>query len=129
MTALLGLLLPSVSLTILITAYYARIQRVAVVQAAVRGVLPATVGLGLLTALGMARGLLEEIGREGRGGVLIGMALLIGSGLAASLGHWPVVLVLLAGGVLGAVASVAQHRGRRAGEAENSMEQQEASPE
>lgn len=49
--ALLGLLLLSVTLTILLTALYERIQHLEVVRAALRGVIPATVGLGLLTTL------------------------------------------------------------------------------
>ena len=82
------------------------------VQAAVRGVLPATVGLGLLTGVNMARSLLAEGSRESKGSLLLGIGLLVGSGLAASLGHWPVVVVLLAGGAMGAVGAVVQNAKR-----------------
>jgi|SRR5579871_3069951 len=103
--ALLGLLLPSVALTVLITIYYAQIRRSAVVQAALGGILPATVGMGLLTAIGMARPLLASGHREGPGSLLLCFLLLAGSGLAVAVWHLPVILVLLAAGGLGAVAA------------------------
>jgi len=109
MTALLGLLLPSVTITVLITAYYARIQRLPIVAAAVRGVLAATVGVGLYTAVQMARSLLGDRTGRGIGPLLFGMSLLIGSGVAAFKGHMPVVLVLLASGALGAVWAAVQN--------------------
>ena len=49
--ALVGLLLPSVAITLLLTAAYAQLQQTTLVQAALRGVVPATVGLGLLLAV------------------------------------------------------------------------------
>jgi chromate transporter len=104
-TALLGLLLPSVALTVLITIYYAQIRHAAVVQAALSGILPATVGLGLLTAIGIARPLLTVSRREGMGGLLLSITLLAASGLAVAVWHCPVMLVLLTAGLLGAVAA------------------------
>jgi chromate transporter len=113
--ALLGLLLPSVAMTVLITYYYAQIRRATLVQAALAGVLPATVGMGMLTAIGMARPLLAAGRREGTGSLALCLALLIGSGAAVALLHWPVVLVLLAAGGLGAAAGMIQNRGRARG--------------
>jgi chromate transporter len=104
LVALLGLLLPSVSLTILITACYARFHDRAVVQAALRAVIPATVGLGAVTSWNMARPLLQESRREGRFNFGVSLALLIGAGLAAAAGHLPVLLVLCAAGGLEALA-------------------------
>lgn len=102
--ALLGLLLPSVAITILATAFYARVRDAEVVRAALRGVVPATVGLGVLMALQMARPLLEESRGEGRGSLLLSGTLLVGSVLTATLWQPPIVLILCAAGGIGAAA-------------------------
>src|SRR5690349_20786063 len=62
--ALFGLLLPSVSITIALTAFYASIRDLPVIQSALRGVVPATCGLGLQMAWRMARPPIEESQRE-----------------------------------------------------------------
>lgn len=103
--ALVGLLFPSVTLTILLTALYARIQHLQVVQAALLGVIPATVGLGLLTTLQMARPLVVASIREGKGSFLLSGILLLGSGIAVTRWHWPVILVLCVAGAVSAFAS------------------------
>ena len=94
--ALMGLLLPSASLTILLTALYTHFQHFAVVQAALRGIIPAVAGLGLLTAWQIARPLLTRPLRP---------LILLGSALAASLGLVPVLAILLSGGLLGGIAN------------------------
>lgn len=101
---LIGLLLPSVTLTILIAASFVRLQRVGPVQAALRGVVPATIGLGLATGLQMAFALLKESRTEGRGRLLWSVLLLAGSATVAAVWRPPVVLVLLAVGALGSLA-------------------------
>ncbi len=108
--ALGGLLLPSVTVTVLLTAYYARIQRLAVVQAALHGVIPATVGLGLLTAVQMALPPLAASRKEGRASLALSLFLLVGSGVAGVALHWPVILVLAAAGLIGALAHLRQHK-------------------
>ena len=100
---LVGLLLPSVAITILITALYAHIKTLAIVQAALRGVIPASVGLGVLMAVQLARPLLQESRREGRASLLFSAALLGGSVLVA-LTPLPVVLILCATGAISAIA-------------------------
>ncbi len=102
--ALFGLLLPSVTIAILITAAYARIQHLAEVQAALRGIIPTTVGLGLLTAVQMTRSLLADGWREGKGSLVLCLLLLTGSGLAVAVWHSPVVLILIGSGAIGAAA-------------------------
>ena len=101
--ALLGLLLPSVTLTILLTALYKRIQHLEVAQAALRGVIPATVGLGLLTTLQMARPPMNASFREGKVSFLLSGILLLGSGMAVAWWHWPVILVLCVAGTVSAL--------------------------
>jgi chromate transporter len=103
--ALAGLLLPSAAITILLTALYSRIEQVALVQAALHGVVPATVGLGLLLAVGMLRPLLSASRREGRASLTVALALLGGSILAVALTSAPVVAVLWGSGGLAALAN------------------------
>jgi len=98
--ALLGLLLPSVCVTVLITAGYERLHRLPAMEAALRGVIPATVGLGLLTGLQMVRPPLAAALSESRVGLTVGLMVLIGSGLAADQLHWPTVLILLLSGLI-----------------------------
>ena len=103
--ALLGLLLPSVTITLLLTALYESIQHLEVVQAAVRGIIPATVGLGLLTSLHMARPLLVASLSEGKASFLLSGILLSGSGMVVAWWHWPVILVLCVAGAVNAFAA------------------------
>ena len=103
--ALLGLLLPSVAIALLLTAVYQGIQHLAAVQAALRCVIPATVGLGLLTALHMAHPLMVASRREGSGSFLLSSMLLLCSGMAVAWWHWPVILVLCAAGAVSAFAN------------------------
>jgi len=98
---LLGLLVPSVILTILLTAFYAHIRDSPMVKSALRAVIPASVGLGLLIAYNMARPPLTASRREGGASHLFGFLLIVGSGAAllVSGGQLSVVLILaLAGG-------------------------------
>jgi len=101
--ALVGLLLPSVAITVALTASYAHFRNTPAVQASLRGVIPATVGLGLLTAYQMARALLTAARREGKTSLLWSLAVLMGSGLVMALWQPPVVLVLCAAGAAGAL--------------------------
>lgn len=102
--SLLGLLLPSVAITVLLTALYTSISGLAVVRAALRGVIPATAGLGLLLALKLAQPILAESRREGRASLAVSCAVLLASGALMALWSPPVVGVLWGAGVLVAVA-------------------------
>jgi len=98
--ALLGLLLPSAAITIALTAVYAGIKEQPLVQAALRGVVPATVGLGLLLIYGMARPPLQASRREGRGSLTLSVAVLFGSALLVGLAQISVLAVLWGAGAL-----------------------------
>ncbi|GAB4444277.1 MAG: hypothetical protein OHK0015_45480 [Chloroflexi bacterium OHK40] len=102
--ALTGLLLPSVTITIIMTALYRSLQRIDAVQAAVEGIIPATVGLGLMLAANMARPLLAAARREGRASLSISVVLLAASIVVAALWRPPVALVLCCAGACGALA-------------------------
>jgi chromate transporter len=101
--SLLGLLLPSVSITVLLTALYAGVRDLPVMQSALRGVIPATVGLGLLMSFQMGRPLLIVSWGEGWRSLLLSGALLVGSALAVLLWQLPVVAVLCGAGAIGAL--------------------------
>jgi chromate transport protein ChrA len=103
--ALTGLLLPSVSITVLLTAAYASIKDVPLVKAALRGVVPATVGLGLLLAYQMAWAPLAASRREGPASLGLSSAMLIGSALLVGLAQAPVIGVLWGTGALSGLAS------------------------
>lgn len=105
--ALVGLLLPSAALTILLTASYSHFQQSPVVRHAAGGMIPAIVGLGLLTAWQIARPLLwrQQVNtnrREGQAGFVFHLLLLVGSGAAAWKAHLPVLVILLAAGAISA---------------------------
>lgn len=111
--ALAGLLFPSVTITILMTAGYVRIRHSAFINNALHGVLPATIGLGLVTALGIAKPLITSGKRDGRASLLFSIFIIIGSGAAVAWGHKPVILVLLGAGVLYAVFYWLRHEHRK----------------
>lgn len=99
--SLLGLLLPSVALTIVLTASLHSLQHLAPVRAALReGVVPATVGMGLYTGFQNARTLLRQRGRWPLGA---GLLLLGGSAAAAAAVHVPIALLLAGAGGIGAL--------------------------
>ena len=100
--SLLGLLLPSVTITVLMTVGYARVQRQPLVEAALHGIIPATVGLGLLTAFGLSRSLLDAARRGGNAQIALSALLLVGSAFALARWHLPVIVILLGSGLLGA---------------------------
>ena len=102
--ALSGLLLPSAAITVALTAVYAGIRDVPLVRAAIAGVVPATVGLGLLLGYTMLRPLLISARREGRAGTVTAAILLLGSTLAAAFTRAPVPAILWGAGGLSALA-------------------------
>lgn len=104
--SLAGLMLPSVSITLLLTAVYASLRGLAFTQSALRGVVPATIGVGVLTPILIARPLLHAAHAEGRTPLCFSVALLLGSGLCAAAGTAAIVVVLLGAGALGAVFQV-----------------------
>jgi chromate transporter len=99
--SLFGLLLPSVAITILVTAAYASIQNNPYVAAAIQGVIPATIGLSLIMAWRLAQPLLAESRREGRLSLLFSLGIIFVAVLATWYTQIPVMVVLLLGGVAG----------------------------
>ena len=98
--AVSGLLAPTAFATALMTAGFALIRGMPAVQAVMKGVLPATIGLSLAMAAQMAQPLFTRAYREGPGrlgasvGVMGCAALLMATGKIS-----PVLVLLLAGGI------------------------------
>jgi chromate transporter len=101
-----GMLLPSVTVTLLLTAVYASIRESVPVKAALRAVIPTSVGLGLLTAYEMARTPVKASVRQGIGPLIVTLFLLFGSALAMLTDTVPVLAILGLCGGIGAIAGV-----------------------
>ena len=113
--ALAGLLLPSAAVTVGLTASYQRVQNEPLVRDALHGIIPATVGLGLVTAWQIARPPLLQSRRAGRGSFGMSLGLLLASALAAQWGRLPVLVILLSAGAAGAAWEWGRHWRQGAG--------------
>ncbi|HEU5102348.1 MAG TPA: chromate transporter [Roseiflexaceae bacterium] len=102
--ALIGLLLPSAAITVALTAVYASVKDQPLVQAVLRGVVPATVGLGLLLMYGMLRPLLQASRREGPASLALCVAVLMGCIALVGLAQLSVLATLWGAGAVVALA-------------------------
>lgn len=101
--ALAGLLLPSAAITVLMTAGFTALRDLPAMQAAMRGIAPATVGLSLSLAVQMAQSPLARARREGRFSVALHLALMGGAALLFVVARVSPVLVLLLAGLTAAL--------------------------
>jgi|YNPBryantNP2012_1023418.scaffolds.fasta_scaffold02678_2 chromate transporter len=101
--ALAGLLLPSATITVLMTAGFTAIRDLPAMKAAMRGIAPATVGLSLSLAAQMAQSPLARARREGRFSVALHLALMGGAALLLVAARVSPVLVLLLAGLTAAL--------------------------
>jgi chromate transporter len=104
--SLTGLLLPSAAITVALTAVYSGIRDAPIVRSALSGVIPATVGLGLLLGYTMVRPLLAAARQEGRSNAIVAVCVLIGSAIAA----WSRIYVLAILWSAGAISALAKWR-------------------
>ena len=95
-----GLLLPSATVTVLMTAGFEAIRNQPLVQAAMKGILPATIGMSLAMAVQMAQPLLARARREGPARLGLHLAILVGAALLLGIGGLSPVLVLLLSGAV-----------------------------
>lgn len=103
LAGMLGLLLPSASLTVLITAGFASIRDNPTVAAVMRGILPATIGLGLAMGVQMALPLFKQARSEGLPAISASTLILAAAAVVMYLGLSP-LLVLLFSGLAAALA-------------------------
>ncbi len=101
LAAISGMVLPSGVITALMTAGYSQIRDIPLVQAALRGLLPATVGLSVAMGIQMAQPVFRQALPEGT--ARFSACVLIVCGAALALGIWNLspLLVLLAAGLVG----------------------------
>ncbi len=99
--SLAGLLLPSATITCLLTVGFKTVQNLPAVQAILRGVVPATAGIMLLVGLKFAEPLLKLGRKEGFIKLTASIIIIIASALVVILLKLTVVLVLLCAALLG----------------------------
>lgn len=114
--AVLGLLLPSVVITVLLSACFRFAYKTDMLQAAVRGAIPATVGIGWLTCLHMGRGVMASAHKRGRAEIILTTLLLLASAaIFILLRPSPIVLILGAGAVAAVYRTATNNRSQEAG--------------
>jgi chromate transporter len=96
--SLLGLLVPSAAVTALMTAGFSAIRSQPIVQAAMKGVLPATIGLSLAMGVQMAAPLLSGAYKEGPVRLGANIAIVTLAALLMALTNISPLLVLLMAG-------------------------------
>lgn len=99
--SLTGLLLPSATITCLLAALFLRIEHMAVAQAVLRGVVPATAGIMMLVAVNFARPLFRERATAGPLYLWMSGALAIGIAVAIILWNVSAIVVVLGAAGLG----------------------------
>jgi chromate transporter len=99
--SLLGLLLPSATITALIAAGFKEVERLALVQQMLNGVIPATAGVTMLVALNFARPLFQEGKREGLPTLMLSLVFIALVALALIVFKIAVALVVIAAAVAG----------------------------
>lgn len=99
--SLTGLLLPSATITCLLTAGLVSVQTMPAVQALLRGVIPATAGIMLVVGLNFAQPLLKQGREEGKIRLSASLVIIVATVLALILFKITVVLVLLCAAIAG----------------------------
>ncbi len=117
LACIVGLLFPSILLTVALTAAYVAIRDYPAVQFALKGILPGTVGLGLLTAFQMGRKPVEDANKSGKWELTFAVFLLVSSALLLYQGSLSVTAVLIAASVVGAIEGTVRSRMNRKAEA------------
>lgn len=101
--SLAGMLLPSATITCLLAVIFTHIERIAAVQAVLRGVVPATGGIMLLVGLNFALPLIRRGYKEGFFYLLGSSVLMIACAVAVIFLKLSVIVVVLGAVFLGAL--------------------------
>jgi chromate transporter len=100
--SLTGLLLPSAVITCLLTAGFTAVEHQPVIQAILKGVIPATAGIMLLVGWNFARPLLQQGWNEGKLKLVFSLLFITVTVVAVIVFKITVVLVLLGAALMGA---------------------------
>ena len=100
--SLTGLLLPSAVITCLLTAGFTAVEHQLVIQAMLKGVIPATAGIMLLVGWNFARPLLQQGWNEGKLKLVFSLLFITATVVAVIIFKITVVLVLLGAALVGA---------------------------
>lgn len=101
--SLIGLLLPSATITCLLAAGFKLIESRPEVQAILRGVIPATAGVMFVVATRFARPLLTQARKEGWGRSVASALIVLACTIALIILKLSVILVLIGAAVTGAI--------------------------
>lgn len=105
-----GLLLPSTLVTLVITEIYLALHGVALLHAAMHGVVAAVLGIALVNAVQLARPLLEESRRRGRPSLVFSCLLIAAAAVLVALQAVPVAAILGGAGAASALAAIVGSR-------------------
>jgi chromate transporter len=98
LAAIAGLLLPSATITVLMTAGFATIRGIPLIQSMMKGILPAAIGLSLAMSVQMAQPLFSRVRAEGPLRTIVYVGILVSAALLlAAIKVSPVAVLLLAG--------------------------------
>lgn len=109
--SLVGLLLPSATITCLLTVGFQRIQHMPAVQAMLRGIIPATAGIMLLVGLRFAQPLITQARKEGPVRLLLSILIVLASTIAIIVFQISVIPVLLCMALFSSIFFAPQHSG------------------
>jgi chromate transporter len=112
--SLLGLLLPSAAITCLLAAGFKLVQNNPIVQAALRGVIPATAGIMLLVGLRFTQPQLSLAYKEGWLSLIVSTVIILACFSAIAVFQLSVIPVLLCAALLGMLAFTTWRRTPRA---------------
>ncbi len=101
--SLLGLLLPSATITCLLAAGFVLVQHSRAVQAILRGVIPATAGIMFLVAVNFARPIVQREYKLGITALSLSLAIMFASAAALLIFKLSVIVLLLSVALLGAM--------------------------
>lgn len=101
--SLAGMLIPSATITCLLTALFVQIAPLPAVQAILRGIVPATGGIMLLVGLNFAQPFLRKGPKAGMLFFVTGSLLILGSALGVILGHISVIIIVLGAAIFGSL--------------------------
>jgi chromate transporter len=101
--SLAGLLLPSATITCILTALFQQVERLSAIQATLKGVIPATGAIMLVVGLNFALPVIRKSYKEGIFSLLISSVIIVLCALAVILLKLSAIVVILAAIFLGAL--------------------------